>query len=89
MTMTKNPSQKTCDTYGHGPLKFAPEEEKNDDRDQDSLKKVLLHIWSRSSETSFSFSGGSLRSERLSCPTLHRRLQHVLLEAAADPQKLM
>ena len=40
---------------GHGPLKIGSEEEKNDDHDQDSLKKDLVHIWSLSSD--FSFSG--------------------------------
>ena len=34
--------------------KSAAEEEKNDDHDQDSLKKTLVHIWSWSSDFSFS-----------------------------------
>ena len=42
MTMTKIPSQKICYTYGHGPLKiYFVRREKNDDHDQDSLKKQL------------------------------------------------
>ena len=53
ITMTKISSQKTCYTYGHGPLKSPPEEEKNDDHDQDSLKKCLVHIWSWSSDYSW------------------------------------
>ena len=54
MTMTKIPSRKACGTYGHGPLKICPGKEKDDDHDQDSLKKDLLHIWSWSSDKSFS-----------------------------------
>ena len=54
MTMTKIPSRKGCGTYGHGPLKSCLGKEKDDDHDQDSLKKYFLHIWSWSSDKSFS-----------------------------------
>ena len=54
MTMSKIPSRKACGTNGHGPLKICPGKEKDDDHDQDSLKKVFLHIWSWSSDKSFS-----------------------------------
>ena len=46
MTMTKIPSEKAYGTSGHGLLKICPGKEKDDDHDQDSLKKDLLHIWS-------------------------------------------
>ena len=47
MTMTDIPSQKTCYIYGQGPLKiskFSPKEENDDDDNQDSVKKYLLHM---------------------------------------------
>ena len=52
--MTKIPSGKTSGTCGHGPLKICFWKEKDDDHDQDFLKKDLLHIWSWSSDRSFS-----------------------------------
>ena len=58
MTMTKIPSRKACGTYGHGPLKICLGKEKDDDHDQDSLKKDFLHIWSWSSDYSSSDSLG-------------------------------
>ena len=54
MTMTKTPSKNTCCTYGHGPLKLVLGKEKDDHHDQESFKKGLLHIWSWSSDKSFS-----------------------------------
>ena len=47
--------RKPSGTYGHGPLNMCSEKEKDDDHDQDSLKEDLLHIWSWSSDKSFSF----------------------------------
>ena len=52
--MTKIPSRKPSGTYGHGPLKICFWKGKDDDHDQDFLKKDLLHIWSWSSDKSFS-----------------------------------
>ena len=52
MTMTKIPSRKPSGTYGHGPLKIGFWKGKDDDHDQDFLKKGLLHIWSWSSDKS-------------------------------------
>ena len=49
MTMTKISSHMVMVLW-----KSAPEEEKNDDHDQDSLKKYLVHIWSWSSDYSSS-----------------------------------
>ena len=43
--MTKIPSRKACGTYGHGPLKICLGKEKDDDHDQDSLNKGLLHVY--------------------------------------------
>ena len=54
MTMTKIPSRKPSGTYGHGPLKICFWKGKDDDHDQDFLKKYLLHIWSWSSDKSSS-----------------------------------
>ena len=54
MTMTKIPSRKPSGTYGHGPLKICFWKGKDDDHDQDFLKKDLLHIWSWSSDKSSS-----------------------------------
>ena len=54
MTMTKIPSKKPSGTYGHGPLKICFWKGQDDDHDQDFLKKDLLHIWSWSSDISFS-----------------------------------
>ena len=55
--MTKIPSREPSGTYGHGPLKICFWKGKDDDHDQDFLKKDLLHIWSWSSDKSFSKSG--------------------------------
>ena len=53
--MTKIPSRNPSGTYGHGPLKICFSKGKDDDHDQDFLKKDLLHIWSWSSDKSSSF----------------------------------
>ena len=52
--MTKILSRKPSGTYGHGPLKICFWKGKDDDHDQDFLKKDLLHIWSWSSDKSSS-----------------------------------
>ena len=54
MTMTKITSRKPSGTYGHGPLKMCFWKGKDDDHDQDFLKKDSLHIWSWSSDKSSS-----------------------------------
>ena len=54
MTVTKISSRKPSGTYGHGPLKICFWKGKDDDHDQDFLKKDLLHIWSWSSDKSSS-----------------------------------
>ena len=54
MTMTKIPLRKPSGTYGHGPLKICFWKGKDDDHDQDFLKKDLLHLWSWSSDKSSS-----------------------------------
>ena len=64
--MTKIPSRKPSGTYGHGPLKFVSEKDKDDDHDQDSLKKAFRHIWSWSSDKSFSSSPCNLLT--IHCP---------------------
>ena len=73
MTMTKIPSRKPSGTYGHGPLKICFCKGKDDDHDQDFLKKDLLHIWSWSSEKSMahtSFHGQIYSIFGIFCPIL-------------------
>ena len=87
MTMTKIPSRKPSGTYGHGPLKICFSKGKDDDHDQDFLKKDLLHIWSWSSDKSFSSDDSGLTDppiSQLSAPQsrvaspaiIHRRHGH-------------
>ena len=57
MTMTKIPPRKPSGAYGHGPLKNCFWKRKDDDHDQDFLKKDLLHIWPWPSDQSFSVLG--------------------------------
>ena len=69
MTMTKTTSRKPSGTYGHGPLKICFWKGKDDDHDQDFLKKDLLHIWSWSSDKSSSFGAQPrLKETRLQHP---------------------
>ena len=44
MTMTKIPSRNPSGTYGHGPLKICSWKGKDDDHDQDFVKKLATHM---------------------------------------------
>ena len=55
MTMTKIPSRKTCCTHMVVDLwQVAPDDDKSDDHDKDSLKRDFLYIWLWSSANSCS-----------------------------------